>query len=99
MRATIVITLALVGCVTVSPEAARVQLHDSTSTVIATCKRLGSVSAEGSRAISIDHAHETARVAMREQAYRQYQADSVALVNVDTFWNKVVAQGVAYRCF
>lgn len=97
-RVLALVGLVLSGCVTLSPDAARVQVHHWASAAIAGCERLGPVSVEGEGITG-----RAARNMIRERAYQQYNADSVALLNIDVsgtlFWTKVVAQGVAYRCF
>jgi len=95
------ICLVLSGCTTISPDAERVQVHHWASTALAKCERLGPVSVEVRSATLwlLGGAGRAARNMLRERAYQQYNADSVALLNIDDYWNAVVAQGVAYRCF
>lgn len=36
---------------------------------------------------------------LRQRAFDKYHADTVALVNVDEYTSKVVAQGIAFKCY
>ena len=98
----------LFGCSSpkITPEGQRVILHSQMSTAVTGCKRLGNVVAEASiptlsgdekdyRQQSINN--------LRDVAFKQYQADTVVLVNVDHIGEsfspqKIVAQGIAYKC-
>jgi len=97
--AILLIPVILAACVTVPPEAARVQLHSQMSSLLQDCRRLGPVRGSGSRIISKENALEKAKVQMRKQAATKYGADSVALINIDPYWNEIVANGVAFDCY
>lgn len=80
-------------------------LHSQMSTAITGCKRLGNVIAEAP--IPVIGGEEDVRQQsinnLRDIAYKQYQADTVVLVNVDHIGKsfspqKIVAQGIAYKC-
>lgn len=102
----------LVGCATstITPDAQRVALHTQLSGVLSGCKKMGSVVSEvplkGFASLlddAIRNAKQQAINDLRDAAYKKYQADTVALVNVDTIGNslsadKVVAHGLAYIC-
>ena len=92
--------LAVAGCVSMSPEAQRVIMHSSSSTIVGDCSRLGSVTGEASlwNVMTIAEGYQQAKNNLRENAYRQYQADTVVLVNIDQFTTSVVAQGIAFKC-
>lgn len=94
----VVAVAVLTGCVTVSPEAEKVQVHSQVSTLLDSCKKLGPVTGSGSRAIAYRHAVETAKVKLREAAYHA-GGDTVAIVNQDTHLGEVRLQGVALKCY
>lgn len=95
----------LFGCsTTLTPDAQRVMLHSQVSTALTDCMRLGNVVAEAKNT-TLDPAMTRLQAInnLRDSAYKQYQADTVVLVNVDFIGNqlylsKVVAQGIAYKC-
>ena len=60
---------------------------------------MGPVRGSGSRLISKENALEKAKVQMREKAAKEYKADSVALINIDPYWNEIVTNGVAFDCY
>lgn len=95
---TILVLLVVTGCVTITPEAEKVLLHSQVSTALTDCQKVGVASGEGSRAISYDRGLEAAKVNLRHNAYTEYGADSVVLINIDTYWNKIVVKGIAYKC-
>lgn len=86
------------SCVSISHEAAQVQVHHQMSNLLEECNRLGPVSGEGSRAISYNHAQGTAEAEMR-QAAAELGGDSVVILNTDAYAMRVVMQGVAFRCY
>ena len=97
----------LCGCSSakITPEGQRVILHSQLSTAVADCKRLGNVVAEAPSS-ALDDEDEVRQQAinnLRDIAFKQYQADTVVLVNVDRIGNafllnKFVAQGISYKC-
>ena len=101
-----IIVINLVACATaVTEEASRVMLYNSnTGDFIKDCERLGAVTGEGSGwkpRLSDDSwsgVTEDAKNDLRKNAYEQYKADSVILINVDRKLTSIVAQGIAYRC-
>lgn len=102
----IVLSLVMVGgCTVVSKKASRVIFYPEYTTQLDGCEKLGPVTGRGSGwkpRISYDSwqgVAEDAKNDMRENAYEQYQADTVVLVNLDRMSTSVVAQGVAYRCY
>jgi len=75
-------------------------IYSQDSTLISNCKRLGSVSSEIN---SITRATEEEGITqiknnLRDQAFRQYGADSVALLNLDTSSSKIKGEGIALQC-
>jgi hypothetical protein len=98
---TIAAAIVVAGCATnVPPEAQNVVLHEETSSSLKDCKRLGPVSTEVSlwKMPTIDAGHVQAKDNLRAEAYRQHGADTVVLVNLDTYITKVEARGVALKC-
>ena len=95
--------IAVAGCVTTTPRAQQIQLHPSTSSQLATCKRLGPVYAEASGWSQLNWADvdQQAKNNLREAAVAKWgdQVDSVALINIDHTSTKATANGIAYRCF
>lgn len=101
MRGTTLTVLAvglLAGCVTMTPEAERVQVHAQTSSLVADCERLGPVSAEASRGWGYKHAVDTAKIKIREETAK-LGGDTVVLLNLDEYATRVQLQGVAMRCY
>lgn len=92
--------LAVAGCVSISPEAQKVMLHSSSSTIVDDCKRLGPVTGEASlwSVMTVAEGYQQAKNKLRENAYWQYGADTVVMVNTDQYATRVVAQGVAFKC-
>jgi len=92
------------GCAaTITPDAQRVVLQTQFSTVISDCKKLGIVTGEDDGVKSVEIKRQQAINNMRDNAFKQYQADTVVLVNVDVIGGelepkKLVAQGMAYKC-
>jgi hypothetical protein len=97
----------LFGCSSpmITPEGQRVILHSQMSTAVTGCKRLGNVVAE----VPIpaiggeDDVRQQSINNLRDIAFKQYQADTVVLVNIDHIGKsfsrqKIVAQGIAYKC-
>jgi len=96
--------LLISGCAaTITPDAQRVVLHTQLSAVISDCKKLGIVFGEESGGLDGETKRQQAINNMRDNAFKQYQADTVVLVNVDEIGNalvteKYVAQGMAFKC-
>ena len=96
--------LLISGCAaTITQDAQRVVLHSQFSAVISDCKKLGNVFGEAHGMFDAEIEREQAINNMRDNAFKQYQADSVVRVNVDAIGNalvieKHVAQGVAFKC-
>jgi len=102
----IVILLVIIsGCAaTLSPDAQKVVIHTQLSSVLSECEKLGNVtgvyiSSGGQSEI----AREQSINNLRDQAYKKYHADTVALANIDVIDNgfisvKYVAQGLAFKC-
>jgi hypothetical protein len=95
--------LALCGCVSITPQAEKIQLHPSNSTQLQGCKKLGPISAEASawKQMTWSDLEEQAKNNLREAAGAKWGdgVDSVALINMDKHTEKLVANGIAYKCF
>lgn len=95
--------LLISGCAaTITPDAQRVVLHSQLSAVLSDCKKLGIVTGEAPWG-EVSIMRQQAINNMRDNAFKQYQADTVALINVDEIWSglaivKQVAQGLAFKC-
>lgn len=98
IAAAVCVAVFLTACVTLTDKAMRVQIHSQMSTLLDGCTKLGPVSGSGSRTVSLEHAHATAKVRVREAA-ADLGGDTVVLLNTDTFFTEVVIQGVALRCY
>lgn len=98
MTRLILVGITLTGCVTLSEKASKVQIHSQMSTLLDGCTKLGPVSSVGSRAVSLNHAVETAKVGLRE-ATADKRGDSVVVLNTDMFLTEVIVQGVAFKCY
>jgi len=96
--------LLVSGCAaTITQDAQRVVLHSQLSAVISDCKKLGNVTGEAHGVLDAQVERQQAINNMRDNAFKQHQADTVVLVNVDEIGNalvieKHVAQGMAFRC-
>jgi hypothetical protein len=99
--------LLISGCAaTITKDAQQVVLHTQISAVISDCKKLGIVFGEapgGLTSLGDEIGRQQAINNMRDNAFKQYQADTVVLVNVDAIGNalvteKHVAQGMAFKC-
>jgi uncharacterized protein YbjQ (UPF0145 family) len=78
--------------------------------MLSNCKTLGNVTGEdieNHRSWSLTKSEEDGRQqainTMRDNAFKQYNADSVALINIDEIIErfvsvKYIAQGVAFKC-
>lgn len=96
--------LLISGCAaTITQDAQRVVLHSQLSAVISNCKKLGNVFGEARGGLDAQTERQQAINNMRDNAFKQYEADTVVLVNVDEIGNalvveKHVAQGMAFKC-
>lgn len=95
--------LGSTSCVTMPPEAANVMLHTQITTQLDNCTKLGPVSAEASgwEKLSWDEVEQQAKNNLRANAVKKYgdKVDSVALINMDRYATKIVAHGIAFKCF
>lgn len=100
MRKTFVFLLPilLTGCVTMSPEAERVQVHHQESNLLQDCKKLGPVSALYAYPFSVRQAEAEAEVKLRQDTYNLH-GDTVAILNMESGIARVSMQGVAYKCY
>lgn len=101
MRNILFITIILLNsCASITPEAQRVTVHSQASNLLNECKRLGNVSAtvNGWTKASWDEAQQQAKNDIRDKAYREMGADTVAIVNSDIVDSLLTVQGVAFRC-
>jgi hypothetical protein len=92
------VALALAACATISPEAATIQLHTEMTTLLNDCQKLGPVAGQAG-GLSEKEATRDAWTDLRENAHKQYQADTVVVLNTDVFDFKALAQGIAFRCY
>lgn len=106
MKKSLLLFLVVVGtisCATMTPRAAKIMLHTQISTQLDSCKKLGPVTAEASAWEKLDWAtvEQQAKNNLREAAAAKYgdEVDAVALINVDRYATKVVANGIAFKCF
>lgn len=92
--------LVILGCATMTPEASSVIVHTQISSLLDDCERLGNVSAntstfsKWSREVALQQAEND----VRDIAYRQYGADTVAIVNSDNFMTSTTVQAIAFKC-
>ena len=92
--------MLLVSCATISPQAANIIVHSQMSNLLDDCKRLGNVSANVSAWSKWDW-YQTIKQAendVREEAWQRYRADTVAIINVDTYITSATVQGIAFKC-
>lgn len=95
------ITIIIIqGCATITPEAQNVMVHSQVSSLLDDCERLGNVSANVSTFTKLDRdtAFQQAKNDVRDKAYRQYGADTVAVVNSDNFMTSLTVQAIAFKC-
>jgi hypothetical protein len=97
------LSAALSACVTVTPQAQRIQVHPANSVALQSCQKVGPVKAEvsGWGKWTYDQMNQQAEADLRNIVATQYgdKADSVMLLGVETFTNSAVANGIAYKCF
>lgn len=89
--------MLLAGCVTISPEAARVQLQRQNSTLLAPCQRLGNVNAAVAKTWSTGLAAEQADADLRDKVYR-LGGDTLVILNTDYIERRAIVHGVAFNC-
>ena len=88
----------LIGCAsTISPKAAKVQVHTQMSTLLSNCKNLAPVSAT-SRAFGYEEAWATAKNQIREAAADK-DGDTLVILNTDRDGLNLTIQGTALRCY
>lgn len=90
--------VSLIGCVSMPPGAAKVQVHSQASNLLENCQKVGPVEATAARVWGPDHAVEVAKVNLREAAFER-GADTVVMLNTDIYLTRVMAQGVAFNCY
>lgn len=91
--------MLLSGCATLTPEAAGVMVHAQVSNLLDDCKRLGNISKNVNMfKFSRATATQQARNDVRDEAYKRYRADTVAIINTDDFTNSVTVQAIAFKC-
>lgn len=92
----------LSACVTMTPQGSKVMLHQTNSTQLGDCKKLGPVTARASAwgQFSLEDLRQQALNNLRDATATAFpEADSVGLANVDMTNSEAVASGIAYRCF
>jgi hypothetical protein len=91
------------GCVSMTPKGAKIMLHSQISSQLDSCTKLGPVISEASAFKQMTWAavEQQAKNNLRDAAARQYgdRVDTVALINLDSYNTKVVANGIAFKCF
>ncbi len=90
------IAVALVGCVSISDEAASVQFHTQVSSALDGCERVGPLTVRVSQ-FSLSTGSEIS-VALREAA-ASIGADTVVALNYDETISEIIQQGIAYKCY
>jgi hypothetical protein len=99
----LLITLGTAGCVAMTPQAANIMLHSQISTQLDGCTKLGPISGEASGWEHLDWAsvEQQAKNNLRDNAAKKFgdRVDSVALINTDRYSTKIVANGLAFKCF
>ncbi len=101
MRILLLLTLFLLsGCASITPEAQKVIVHSQVSNLLNNCARLGNVSAtvSGWAKASWDEVYQQAKNDIRDKAYKELRADTVALVNSDRIGSNVTVQAIAFKC-
>lgn len=91
----------IVGCVTITPEAEDVALHTQISTILDDCEKLGPVKARVSlwSVASYDQGYQQVKNNLRDEAYKIYNADTVAIINTDEISSELIAHGIAFKCY
>lgn len=98
---TLVVFLVVIqGCATITPEAETVMVHSQVSNLLDDCERLGNVSAtvSGWSKGTWGDVYQQAKNDLRDQAYKKYGADTVAIINSDKQGSSVTMQGIAFKC-
>lgn len=102
MLATICTFAACAETPQIYANAARVQLHEANSSLLASCKKLGPVAATVAEIAPADSVYRLAKYQAREQAATM-GADTVALLEpehrVSGLTNIVTVQGTAMKCY
>lgn len=96
------VSLALSGCVTMTPRAQHIQVQKQDSALLRDCTKLGRVDAKASGwgKLTYESMNAQAEANLREATAAQYAtADTVVVLNVDTHMNSADATGVAYKCY
>lgn len=104
MKRTIAVaaTLALSGCVTMTPRAQHIQVQKQDSALLKDCTKLGRIdaTASGWGQWTYDDMNQQAANNLREATAEKYpSADTVVVLNLDTHTNSADASGVAYKCY
>lgn len=98
-----VLLLALSGCSTLSPRAARIQVHPADTTQTSGCTKLGPVMVKETvwGHMTHDATEDKARDNLREAAAAQYgdQADTLVLAQAENRRMAVTLYGTAFKCF
>jgi flagellar basal body-associated protein FliL len=95
---TVAVIALLSGCAsTISPKAAKIQVHTQMSTLLSNCKNLGPVTAT-SRAFGYEEAWATAKNQVREAAADK-DGDTLVILNTDRDGLNLTIQGTALRCY
>jgi hypothetical protein len=90
--------LTLTSCASVPANIPQVHILFDSSTLVAGCKKLGSVYTD-TRGSPFNF-NEVAYATIKKQAYDKYQADTVAITNRELLAaGRVVLDGVALRCY
>lgn len=90
------LAVALMGCVAISDEAAKVQFHSQMSNALDGCTRLAPLTVSVSQ-FSLDSSSEIS-VALREAAAR-VGGDTVVALNQDETLSQIIQHGIAYKCY
>lgn len=93
------LSAALVSaCASVPTNIPQVHILFDSSTLVADCKKLGSVNTD-TRGSPFNF-NEVAYATIKKQAYDKYQADTVAITNRELLAaGRVVLDGVALKCY
>lgn len=84
-------------------QAKRIQFHDSKSTLLNECTRLGPVGGEGGAFLFSNLALRDLEKTLQAQAYNLYKADTIATLYVERtpilIYFTATASGIAYKCY
>jgi len=97
---TLLFTLIVTACASVSPQGSNVMVVSQESRLLEGCEQLGPVSVSATAWTKWDASQtkQQAKNNLREQAFVQYGADTVALLNVDNYITSASAEGMAFKC-